>query len=41
MSTFQEEDRVPGILAAGAVGCLLKNLSGEELASAIRRAHAA
>jgi NarL family two-component system response regulator LiaR len=41
MSTFQEEERVPEMLRAGAVGYLLKNVSAEELARTIRRACAA
>jgi len=41
MSTFQEEDQVPGVLEAGAVGYLLKNVTAEELACTIRRTHAA
>ena len=40
MSTFQEEDQVPEVLRAGAVSYLLKDVSGEELARAIRRAYA-
>ena len=38
MSTFQEEERVPEVLRAGAVGYLLKNVSAEELAGSIRGA---
>jgi NarL family two-component system response regulator LiaR len=41
MSTFQEEEQMPEMLRAGAVSCLLKDVSGEELAGAIRRACAA
>jgi NarL family two-component system response regulator LiaR len=41
MSTFQEEERVPEVLRAGAVTYLLKDVSGEELTHAVRRACAA
>lgn len=41
MSTFQEEDQVVGVLRAGAMGYLLKNVTAEELAGTIRRTHAA
>lgn len=41
MSTFQEEDQVPGVLEAGAAGYLLKNVTAEELARAIHAAYAA
>jgi len=37
-STFQEEDLIPEALRAGAAGYLLKNVSAEELAAAIRAA---
>ena len=36
MSTFQEEEQAPGLLEAGAAGYLLKNVTAEELARAIR-----
>lgn len=39
MSSFQEEDYIPGVLQAGAVGYLLKNVTGEELVSSIRLAY--
>ena len=38
--TFQEEDLIPEALSAGAVICLLKNVSASELASTIRAAYA-
>jgi CheY-like chemotaxis protein len=38
--TLQEEELIPEALSAGAVGCLLKNVSANELASAIRAAYA-
>jgi DNA-binding NarL/FixJ family response regulator len=38
--TFQEEELMPEALKAGAVSCLLKNVSANELASAIRAAYA-
>jgi two-component system NarL family response regulator len=38
--TFQEEELIPEALSAGAVLCLLKNVSADELASAIRAAYA-
>ena len=41
MSTFQEEDQVRGILEAGATDYLLKNVTAEELARAIRTAYTA
>ena len=40
MSTFQEEDRVQAVLDAGAVSYLLKNVSADQLAGAIRLAYA-
>jgi two-component system, NarL family, response regulator LiaR len=39
MSSFQEEGQIPEMLKAGAVGCLLKNVSADDLARAIREAH--
>ena len=39
--TFQEADSIPEALSAGAVSCLLKNVSAEELASTIRAASVA
>jgi NarL family two-component system response regulator LiaR len=38
--TFQEEKLIPEALRAGAVGYLLKNVSADQLVSAIRAAHA-
>lgn len=40
LTSFPEEDLVQKALAAGAIGYLLKNVSAEELAAAIRSAHA-
>jgi NarL family two-component system response regulator LiaR len=40
LTTFREEGLVHGALQAGAIGYLLKNVSADELASAIRAAHA-
>jgi NarL family two-component system response regulator LiaR len=40
MCTFQEEGLVAETLKAGAVGYLLKNVSADQLAHAIRSAHA-
>jgi NarL family two-component system response regulator LiaR len=39
LTSFQEKELVQEALQAGAIGYLLKNLSGEELAAAIRSAH--
>jgi two-component system, NarL family, response regulator LiaR len=38
MTSFEEEDLVQGVLAAGAISYLLKNISSDELAAAIRAA---
>ncbi len=38
LTSFREEELVQGALQAGAVGYLLKNISAEELANAIRAA---
>jgi NarL family two-component system response regulator LiaR len=38
MTSFDEEALVHGVLAAGAIGYLLKNISADELAKAIRDA---
>jgi NarL family two-component system response regulator LiaR len=38
MTSFEEEDLVQGVLAAGAISYLLKNVSSDELAKAIRYA---
>ncbi len=40
LTSFKEEELVQGALQAGAIGYLLKNVSAEELADAIRKAHA-
>ncbi len=40
LTSFKEEELVQGALQAGAIGYLLKNVSAEELADAIRAAHA-
>ena len=40
LTSFQEEDLVERALQAGAIGYLLKNVSAEDLAQAIRQAHA-
>jgi NarL family two-component system response regulator LiaR len=40
MTSFEEEDLVHGVLAAGAISYLLKNVTSDELASAIRAAAA-
>jgi len=39
LTSFQEKELVQDALQAGAIGYLLKNLSGEELAEAIRQAY--
>jgi two-component system, NarL family, response regulator LiaR len=39
LTSFQEKELVQDALQAGAIGYLLKNVSGEELAEAIRKAH--
>lgn len=38
MTSFDEEELVQGVLAAGAIGYLLKNVTSDELAKAIRDA---
>lgn len=40
LTSFREEELVKGALEAGAIGYLLKNVSADELAEAIRAAHA-
>jgi two-component system, NarL family, response regulator LiaR len=40
LTSFREDDLVQGALQAGAIGYLLKNVSCDELARAIREAHA-
>ena len=39
LTSFQEKELVQDALQAGAIGYLLKNVSGEELADAIRQAY--
>ena len=39
LTSFQEKELVQDALQAGAIGYLLKNVSGEELAEAVRQAH--
>jgi NarL family two-component system response regulator LiaR len=40
LTSFKEHELVEGALQAGAIGYLLKNVSADELADAIRSAHA-
>ena len=40
LTSFKEDDLVQGVLSAGAIGYLLKNVSADELVSAIRSARA-
>jgi NarL family two-component system response regulator LiaR len=40
LTSFQEEDLVERALQAGAIGYLLKNVAADDLAQAIREAHA-
>ncbi len=40
LTSLGEEELVQSALEAGAIGCLLKNVSAEELAGAIRAAYA-
>jgi len=40
LTSFKEQELVQGALQAGAIGYLLKNVTAEELAEAIRKAHA-
>jgi two-component system, NarL family, response regulator LiaR len=39
LTSFQEKELVQDALQAGAIGYLLKNVSGDDLAEAIRQAH--
>jgi two-component system, NarL family, response regulator LiaR len=39
LTSFAEEDHVQKALNAGAVSYLMKNITGDELANAIRKAH--
>ena len=40
LTSFSDPELIQRVLRAGALGCLLKNVSGKELAEAIRRANA-
>ena len=40
LTSFSDPELIQRVLRAGALGCLLKNVSGKELAEAIRKAHA-
>lgn len=40
LTSFRDEDLVQGVLKAGAIGYLLKDVTAEELAVAVRNAHA-
>ena len=40
LTSFKEKELVQGALEAGAIGYLLKNVTADELAEAIRKAHA-
>jgi NarL family two-component system response regulator LiaR len=40
LTSFKEKELVEGALKAGAIGYLLKNVAADELANAIRKAHA-
>ncbi|MDY7077953.1 MAG: response regulator transcription factor [Chloroflexota bacterium] len=40
LTSFKEKDLVEGVLEAGAIGYMLKNVSADEMADAIRAAHA-
>ena len=40
LTSFKERERVRGVLQAGAIGYLLKDVSADELANAIRAAYA-
>lgn len=39
LTSFSDPELIQRVLRAGALGCLLKNVSGVELAAAIRKAH--
>ncbi|MBZ0296561.1 MAG: response regulator transcription factor [Anaerolineae bacterium] len=39
LTSYSDEDTVQEALKAGAIGYLMKNITGDELAEAIRRAH--
>ena len=40
LTSFSDEELIQGALRAGAIGYLLKNVSGEQLTAAVRDAHA-
>ncbi|MEZ4677902.1 MAG: response regulator transcription factor [Caldilineaceae bacterium] len=40
LTSFKEDDLIKRVLEAGAIGYLLKNVSADELADAVRAAHA-
>ncbi len=40
LTSFSDEELIQGALRAGAIGYLLKNVTGEQLAAAVRDAHA-
>ena len=40
LTSYKEQDLVEGVLKAGAIGYLLKDVSADDLANAIRQAHA-
>ena len=40
LTSFSDPELIQRVFRAGAIGCLLKNVSGKELAEAIRKAHA-
>lgn len=40
LTSFRDEELVQGVLKAGAIGYLLKDVTAEELATAVRNAHA-
>jgi NarL family two-component system response regulator LiaR len=40
LTSYKEDDLVQGVLKAGAISYLLKNVTADELADAIRKAHA-
>jgi NarL family two-component system response regulator LiaR len=40
LTSFQEDELVQGVLRAGAIGYLMKNVTAHDLAAAIRSAHA-
>lgn len=40
LTSFKEEEMIQDVLRAGAIGYLLKNVTGDDLADAVRAAHA-